>query len=234
MRRNSDIALQCGIIAGPLFVVVGLAQAFTRDGFDLREHTLSLLSNGDLGWIQVANFVVTGLLFIVCAAGIRPALPTGRASTWGPRLIGAFGAGMAAAGAFVADPAFGFPPGTPDGKPASVSWHGALHYTIASVAFIALIAACFVFARRFRALGQRGWAAGSSLAGVLLIAGVGAVSSGAHNAPGNITFVVAALLGFLWVSALVAQLRFQLNETAAQRRRTPAVVQEDAYAASGS
>src|SRR3954468_1418541 len=141
MRRTTDIALRCGIVAGPLFVVVGLAQAFTREGFDLREHTLSLLSNGGLGWIQIANFIVSGLLFIVGAAGIRTALPTGRAHRWGPRLIGAFGVGMAAAGVFSPDPAFGFPPGTPDGKPDSVSWHGALHYTVASLAFIALIAA---------------------------------------------------------------------------------------------
>src|SRR4051812_33302536 len=151
MKKNADVALRCGIVAGPLFVVVGLAQAFTRAGFDLKEHTLSLLSNGDLGWIQIANFIVTGALFIVCASGVREALLTGSAHVWGPRLIGVFGTGMAAAGVFVPDPAFGFPPGTPDGKPDSVSWHGALHYTVASLAFLALIGACFVFARRFRA-----------------------------------------------------------------------------------
>jgi Protein of unknown function (DUF998) len=53
-------ALLAGGGAGPLFILVGLLQAFTRDGFDLRRHPLSLLSNGDLGWIQIANFIVTG------------------------------------------------------------------------------------------------------------------------------------------------------------------------------
>lgn len=43
--------LICGIVAGPLFTVVGLTQAFTRPGFDLTRHALSLLENGDLGWI---------------------------------------------------------------------------------------------------------------------------------------------------------------------------------------
>jgi hypothetical protein len=38
-----------GVVAGPLFIMVGLLQAFTREGFDLRRHPLSLLSNGDLG-----------------------------------------------------------------------------------------------------------------------------------------------------------------------------------------
>ena len=48
--------LACGIAAGPLFLTVGLTQAFLRDGFDLSRHPLSLLSLGDLGWVQIANF----------------------------------------------------------------------------------------------------------------------------------------------------------------------------------
>jgi Protein of unknown function (DUF998) len=53
--------LACGILAGPLFVAVGLLQALVRDGFDLGRHPLSLLSLGGLGWIQIANFVVTAM-----------------------------------------------------------------------------------------------------------------------------------------------------------------------------
>ena len=41
-----------------------MTQAFTRDGFDLRRHPISLLSLGEFGWIQVANFVVCGAAFI--------------------------------------------------------------------------------------------------------------------------------------------------------------------------
>src|SRR5438128_1850429 len=54
--------LACGAVAGPLFVIVGFGQAFTRPGFDLTRHPLSVLSNGDLGWLQIANFLVSGLL----------------------------------------------------------------------------------------------------------------------------------------------------------------------------
>jgi hypothetical protein len=35
-----------GVLAGPVYVVVGLAQALTRDGYDLARHDLSLLANG--------------------------------------------------------------------------------------------------------------------------------------------------------------------------------------------
>src|SRR6266511_22109 len=82
-----------GVVAGPLFIVVGLLQAYTRDGFDLRRHPLSLLSNGDLGWIQITTFVVTGLLFAGTAVGMRRVLHPGRGGTWGPLLVGAVGGG---------------------------------------------------------------------------------------------------------------------------------------------
>ncbi len=73
--------LACGIVAGPLFLTAGLTQAFIRDGFDLSRHPLSLLSLGDLGWVQIANFVVTGALFIACAVGMRRVLRPGRGGT---------------------------------------------------------------------------------------------------------------------------------------------------------
>jgi hypothetical protein len=58
--RTTRSLLGYGIIAGPIYVAVALAQALTRPGFDLRRHAWSLLADGHLGWIQVANFVVTG------------------------------------------------------------------------------------------------------------------------------------------------------------------------------
>jgi hypothetical protein len=38
-----------GPLAGASYLASGLAQALTRDGFDLRRHDLSLLANGPLG-----------------------------------------------------------------------------------------------------------------------------------------------------------------------------------------
>jgi hypothetical protein len=151
--------LTCGVVAGPLFVAAVVIQEATRAGFDPKEHPLSLLSLGDLGWIQITNFVVCGLLATASAVGVRRALHPGRASTWGPILFGVYGVGLVWGGVFVADPAFGFPPGTPDGAPAEMSWHGILHGIAPAAAGIALVAACFVFARRFAARHKRGWVA---------------------------------------------------------------------------
>jgi uncharacterized protein DUF998 len=63
-RKLTRALLVCGVVAGPLFTVVGLTQAFTRPVFDLTRHALSLLENGNLGWIQIGNFLLTGLLFV--------------------------------------------------------------------------------------------------------------------------------------------------------------------------
>lgn len=146
--------LGCGVAAGPVFILVWAVQAFTRDGFDPTRHPASLLALGDLGWIQVANFVITGALFVACAFGLRRVLHPGRASTWGPILIGAFGAGLILAGIFTTDPGAGFPEGAPSGAP-QLSWHGALHEVGHLVALASWTAACFVFRRRFAADGDR-------------------------------------------------------------------------------
>jgi hypothetical membrane protein len=198
--------LACGVVAGPLYIVVVLIQALTREGFDLTRHPASLLSTGDLGWVQIATFVVSGLLTIACAVGMWRVLHPGRGGTWGPLLVGAYGAGLIAAGVFVADPADGFPPGTPPGPADQVSWHGAVHFVVAAIAFLALIAACLVFARRFAGLGQRGWAAYCVATGVIFLAAFAGIASGSGAPPLNVAFAVAVLLGWTWVSVMAARL----------------------------
>ena len=75
--------LRCGVAIAPLFFAVVFGQAFTRAGFDLRRAPLSLLSLGDLGWIQIANFIVTGLLGLACAIGMRQFLKGSTGGTGG-------------------------------------------------------------------------------------------------------------------------------------------------------
>jgi hypothetical membrane protein len=208
-RTSVHTLLTCGIVAGPLYIAVTAIQMLTRDGYDIRRHAASLLSNGDLGWIQITNFVVTGLLTIAGGIGMRRALRSGRGGTWGPLLIGVYGVSLVAAGVFVADPAFGFPPGAPAGAPNPMSWHGALHFIVAGVGFLALIAACFVFARRFAALGARRWAVYSVLTGVVFFAAFAGIASGSSSL--TIPFAVAVVLAWAWASALAAHLRTRSN-----------------------
>jgi hypothetical protein len=203
--RVTRSLLGYGVIAGPIYVGVSLAQALTRDGFDLTRHAWSLLANGDLGWVQVTNFVATGLMIIAFAVGLRRALGPGRGRTWAPRLIGVFGLSMVVAGVLRADPALGFPPGTPD-APASMSWHGAGHFICAGIGFGCLTVACLAVARRFAADGNRGWAWYSRTTGVLFLAGFAAVASGGGSSWSVLSFVAGVILVMTWISALAVHL----------------------------
>ncbi|XRQ14536.1 DUF998 domain-containing protein [Actinomadura welshii] len=155
--RTTRALLACGVPAGPLFVLLIVAQAMTRDGFDAARHPLSMLALGEHGWIQTVNFLLCGVLVVASAAGLRRALEPGTLGRgWGTALIAAYGASLVWAGVFPTDPADGFPDGTP-GVAAEVSWHGMLHNLAPVGMGLALSIACVVFARRFAHEGRLGW-----------------------------------------------------------------------------
>ena len=193
--------LLAGAVAGPLYLVVGLIEAFTRPGFDIRRHDLSLLANGDLGWIHMADLIVTGLLVVAGAVGMRGALASGRGRTWGPLLLGVYGIGLIGAGFFVADPALGFPPGTP-ADAHNVSWHGLMHFVSGGVGFLSLIAGCFVFARRFAGRRERGWAAYSIVTGVVFLLAFAGIATGSGNGWTILGFWIGVVLAFSWITAM--------------------------------
>lgn len=199
--RVTSSLLGYGMLAGPFYVVVSLVQALTRDGFDLTRHSWSLLSNGDLGWIQITNFLLSGLFVVAAAVGLRRALTPGRGARWAPRLLGAFGVSLIFAGIFRADPAAGFPVDTP-ADAAAFSWHGMLHLAFGAVGFLCLIAACFVLARRFGAERRRGLAVFSILTGVGFFAGFVGIASGQGNPATVVPFVAAVILAWSWIATV--------------------------------
>lgn len=198
--RLTRSLLLAGVTAGPLYLAAGLAQALLRPGFDLRRHDLSLLSNGDLGWIQVANFLLTGALIVAGAAGRRRAVRQGRGRTWVPILLAVYGLGLIGAGIFAADPAYGFPPGTPAG-PGAFSWHGMLHLATAAVGFLALIAACLVDATRWAGLGRRWWAGYSVVTGVAFLAAFAGIAAGSGSGWAILGFWIGLAVAWSWISA---------------------------------
>ena len=205
MVKGAHASLVCGVVAGPLFIGVALIEGVTRQGFDLVRLPLSLLSVGDGGLVQVANFIVTGLLVVMCALGMWRVLHPGPGGTWGPRLVGVFGLGLIAAGVFSPDPAFGFPPGTAQGVPSGAqSWHSQLHGIAFDVAFLALIVNCFVFVRRFAILRQRGWAAYCAATGVVLPTLI--VLGFANMAIIGLLFLAAGAIAVAWLASIAANL----------------------------
>ncbi|HYY45530.1 MAG TPA: DUF998 domain-containing protein [Candidatus Angelobacter sp.] len=210
-RRVGRWLLGLGALAGPLYVIVGAIEALTRPGFDPSRDDLSLLSNGSLGWIHVGLLIVTGLLTIAGAIGVRRVLAGGRAGTWGPILLTVYGLGLIGSGFFIADPARGFPPGTPADAHA-ISWHGMMHLVSGGIGFIGLIAACMVFARRFAGRGEKRWTPFSLATGILFLAAFIGIASGSQ--PGGsllvavtLAFTAAVVLAWTWLTTLYIKLR---------------------------
>lgn len=206
---TTKVLLVGGIVAGPLYLGIGVAQALTRDAFDLTRHSWSLLANGDYGWIQILNFVVSGALVVGAAAGVRRVLKGTRGGTWGPVMLGLFGLGLIASGVFVADPMNGFPPGTPAGPPVEPTVSGLLHILVGSIGFAGFIGACFTFARRSFTSQRRGWNAYSNATGIIFLTaflGVGAGSNAEGPVLQSVTvgFTVAVVLCWLWIALLMA------------------------------
>lgn len=210
--------LLAGTVAGPLFATVLLAQLAVREGFDLTRHPISMLALGEGGWVQVLNFVAAGVLSLAFAAGVRRMYRGGPGGTWGPALLAIYGTGLVVAGIFTADPGLGFPPGAPDGIPATLTFHGTVHAIAPPVAFSALIAACFVLARRFRVEGAGRWRRASIATGVAAFVLVVPVP------PDGASLRLAAgiLLGMAWVAAVGLRLAGRLDSRGAEPEPGPA------------
>jgi len=199
-QRVTKSLLGYGVLAGAVFEASILIQGLTRHGFRIAHDDASLLSNGPLGWIQIATFLVCGAMTIAFAVGARRALAGRTGGKWGPRLIAVYGAGLMAAGLLRADPADGFGPGAPAGKAAHVSWHAAGHLVSASIGFMALIAACFVIARYFARERRRGMAVYSRVTGLAFLAAFAGVTTGSSSSAIVLPFYAGVLIAWVWIA----------------------------------
>jgi hypothetical protein len=191
--------LGCGVLVGPFYLAVGLIQALLRDGFDLMRHPLSVLANGAGGWVQTANFVLSGLLVLAAAAGIRRVLsPRPRGVHW---FLGAFGACMLVAAVFPADPMDGFPAGTPVGPPTAISTTGLVHFVAGALGFTCLAVSCFCAASALSRRGTPSPARLSFFCGLAVLLGFFAGPA----LPGNLPVLgiwFSVVVGWAWLAVL--------------------------------
>lgn len=203
-RISTRALLAAGAVAAPLWAFVSLAQAALREPFDLTRHPLSMLALGDLGWLQITNFIVAGLLFIAGSYGLRRAHP----GVWAPRLVRVVGVGMIASGVLVMDPGAGFPAGF-DATPTTMSWHSIGHMAAGTTTFVSLSIACFVLGRHFARAGQRAGAIVSRVVAAGVLVGNGWAMSG--SPAGSLVLAAGVIPAMLWVSAVAARRRSQLG-----------------------
>jgi hypothetical protein len=216
MKNNDHLTklmLTGGIIAGPIYIILGLAQILTREGFDMTRHPLSMLSLGDLGWIQITNFILTGTLVLLAAIALRRLAQDDKRLRRGAFLIGLYGACVILGGIFKTDPSLGFPPGTADVYPTTFSSHALVHFIAGQFAFLSLIAASFVYGKYFAVSQLQKWATFSRLTGIIFLAALiapipaTAMESTAGIAWASIFLYVAVALGWAWLSALNMHMR---------------------------
>lgn len=200
--------LMGGAVAGPLFILVAVAQALTRTGFDLSHQPISFLSLGNLGWIQVTNFLLSGMLMLALAVGVRRTLRSRAGGTWGSLCIGGLGLGLIIAGLFPPDPGFGFPPGTPDGSPATLTYHSTVHGIGFTLSFVFFVLACIAFARKDAI--QKQWGSVAYTAVTAIAALVLSMWSGTAGVA--LRDFAAALFLWTWITVQSMRLLSQHNE----------------------
>jgi hypothetical protein len=208
--------LTCGVVAGPVFVTTFVIEGATRADYQPLRHPVSSLALGPGGWVQVANFAVTGALYVAFSAGLSRAAGSSARTRVGPILIGAAAVGMLGAGAFVTDPVGGYPPGTPD-LMTSYTTSGALHDLFSVPTFLGLPAAGLVYAWRFYRDGDRLWAVYSAGTALAMLGFFGLASAGfSQTAPfvqlGGLYQRASVVTGFGWLTALAVR---TLRDTAA-------------------
>src|SRR3989442_7043082 len=190
----SRTALLLGVLAPPLFVLVFLVDGLIHPAYNPVTDFVSELSRGELGWLQIANFLVFGAAILVFAAGIRWGARRRAGSVAGPVLFGVMGAGLITAGIFVTD-----------AHTSSVSTlSGTIHNLASLPVFVCLIIACFVFARRFRGP-LRTYSIASGIAVLILF--VATIVIGDSLGKTGILQRATIVVGWAWITVLALALR---------------------------
>jgi Protein of unknown function (DUF998) len=201
--------LRAGTVAGPLFVATFLVDGTTRRDYRAQRHPVSSLALGPRGWVQTANFALTGALYLGYSMGLRRAGSVSGSTSAGPILVGAAAVGLLGSAAFVTDPVSGYPPGTPD-MPAASTARGRLHDGFAIPTFLGLPAAALVFARGAHRDGDRRWAAYCAGSGLGMLAAFAGATAGFTQAPSLVDRAgllqrAAVITGFGWLTALAVR-----------------------------
>jgi hypothetical protein len=136
------ISIWAGMIGPVLFVAVFTLEGWLRSGYNSLGMYVSELSIGPRGWIQIANFIIFGCLFLIFTRAVASEFKDGKASKAGPILLTIIAFCFLISGPFVTDPGTIFT--------YQMSWHGILHGIFGAIVFSLAPISCFIFYRRFR------------------------------------------------------------------------------------
>jgi hypothetical protein len=216
MGPRKDLAALAGIIAPVVFgfgiVALTVAQYDYMTGLGWRPFDDSSgvpwpsgLALGPLGFLQVANFVLFGVLLIFFALGLhRGVAPGARGSKAGPALLMVAGFAMVLAG-FETDPDISGGPQT---------WHGLIHGLAYLLFVFSLLPVFFVLWRRLRRDPHwRGYDLVTLITGILYVV--------LFFVPGAVAFYLFLALVLVWIEVMALRLR-ALAVGASAARAAPA------------
>ncbi|MEJ7677744.1 MAG: DUF998 domain-containing protein [Segetibacter sp.] len=202
-------SLLCGIIAGPIFLLLVIVEGHIRDDYNALRYPLSSLSFGEHAWMQIANFILTGMLLVFFSRGWQGLNNTKKKKSKISILICLAGVGLIGAGVFVTYPLFGYP----ENKPLLIlqyTWHGNLHDAFSMLVFICLPWACFVFAGLCKEKDQKSCQLYSLFTGITMIVTFIIASMGFRQVEilknvGGLFQRICIAAGLLWITSLAAQ-----------------------------
>jgi hypothetical protein len=154
------------------------------------------LALGPLEWLQLANFVIFGLMLIAFATGLhRGVARGGRSATVGPALLVLAGVAMALAGFKTA----------PDLSGGPQNWHSLIHDLAYFLFVFSLLPAFFLLWCRFRRDPLwRGYGLYTLITGVLYVL--------LFLSPEPVAFYLLLALILVWMEVMAIQLRFLAGE----------------------
>lgn len=138
---HKPLFIWAGILGPILFVTIFTIEGWLRSGYEPSRMFVSELSLGSRGWIQNANFIVFGLLFLAFTCSVAAEFHNGKASQGSIILLTIIAFCYLAFGFFVMDPV-----STPR---AEWTFSGILHALLGEVVLVLMPVSCFVFWRRF-------------------------------------------------------------------------------------
>jgi len=203
------ILLVCGLVAGPFFILVFVLEGMFRPGYQSLRQPVSALAMGPRGWIQRANFFVTGALVLAYALSLLTAVVMYGGSFWAPLFIGIYGLGLIGSGIYSTDVT-----GLANEQRQSQqrTRDGLLHDLFAVPVMGGLVGACMVLGKLFYRASEWGWAWYSFVSGMLflilfLLSGVGFAGGTKIARFAGLLQRSAILIGWSWLSLSAAHLR---------------------------